>query len=380
MFTLGGNYGNSSYICAGDEVVVDADDFILMPGQSVYYVYHTGDNDVDVNDIPIDPSDVVTLGSFLVNDFSSECTEVYVTAFGATNDGAGGPDFDDPCISWSNTLTVTLLAPVTVTTDEDCDTNTGEFTYQFSLEGGLPECVATENYTVTGAFFNGDVAYGETVSVGPITDGENYDITATDANNCSGSYSNAIQCEKLPVELIAFTGKAIAEGNKLNWTTAAEIENDYFTVEFSADGITFELLDRVNGMGTNPFGQSYELMHNNVASTIIYYRLSQTDFDGSTARLSTIVVQRENDLSFTVNNLYPIPVNNELNINYTVKSDTEVTFQVNDILGRLMINKNTNANAGINSMQFNTQSFKPGVYFLSLNVGDKIVTKRFIVE
>jgi len=36
----GGGYLNMSYVCNGSRVVVDADDFVLLSGQEVCYVFH----------------------------------------------------------------------------------------------------------------------------------------------------------------------------------------------------------------------------------------------------------------------------------------------------------------------------------------------------
>ncbi len=379
MFTLGGNYGNSSYICFGDEVIVDADDFILMPGQSVYYMYHTASDDVSGGDLPIAPENVVTLGSFLVNDIADECTEVYVTAFGATNDGAGGPDFSDPCITWSNTLTVTLLAPITVATEEDCDTDSGEFTYNFSIDGGLPECVASESYTVTGAFFNGDVAHGETVSVGPITDGESYDIAVSDNNGCTGSYSNDIQCEKLPVELISYTGEAVAAGNVIKWVTATEIENDYFTLQSSVDGVNFTTIATINGNGTTSSVNSYEFLDKDAVNGTTYYRLYQTDFDGSIDNLGVVTVTR-GEATFGISDVHPIPATQNLNINYTSLTEANAGIEVLDVLGRTVTFINSNANAGNNTLRINVSDLTPGVYFVAITIGDSVSTAKFVVE
>jgi hypothetical protein len=46
----------------------------------------------------------------------------------------------------------------------------------------------------------------------------------------------------LPVELISFTAQVLNETVKLNWVTASELNNDFFTVQRSADGVEYESL------------------------------------------------------------------------------------------------------------------------------------------
>jgi hypothetical protein len=57
--------------------------------------------------------------------------------------------------------------------------------------------------------------------------------------------------EQLPVELVYFTAKFNDSYIELNWTTAAEINNDFFTIERSGDGINFEAILQTQGQGNS---------------------------------------------------------------------------------------------------------------------------------
>ena len=84
----------------------------------------------------------------------------------------------------------------------------------------------------------------------------------------------------LPIELINFEG---TEGNILYWNTASEINNDYFIVERSVDGIDWIDVNKISGMGNYREYQSYDLVDMNYTRNAInYYRLSQVDSDGFT--------------------------------------------------------------------------------------------------
>ena len=58
----------------------------------------------------------------------------------------------------------------------------------------------------------------------------------------TGSCGGGSPCDliTLPIELIGFAGYADGDVNKIHWTTVTEINNDYFTVERSEDGIHWE--------------------------------------------------------------------------------------------------------------------------------------------
>src|SRR5204863_239315 len=75
---------------------------------------------------------------------------------------------------------------------------------------------------------------------------------------------------------------------RLKWTTASELNNDYFTLERSGNGIDFNGLGRITGAGNNNNYQDYYFEDISPLRGINYYRLSQTDFDGRHEQLSTI--------------------------------------------------------------------------------------------
>ncbi len=86
----------------------------------------------------------------------------------------------------------------------------------------------------------------------------------------------------LPVELSEFGGyhHSDAAVNHISWTTLSELNNDYFTLERSANGIDFEPIAMITGAGTSNEPLRYETIDTDVSGDL-YYRLTQTDFDGA---------------------------------------------------------------------------------------------------
>jgi hypothetical protein len=85
----------------------------------------------------------------------------------------------------------------------------------------------------------------------------------------------------LPIELISFEGYNKFSNNILEWVTASEHNNDYFTIERSDDGENWEIIGTIDGAGNSTNIKSYNLVDNSYRNVINYYRLSQTDFDGT---------------------------------------------------------------------------------------------------
>ncbi len=86
----------------------------------------------------------------------------------------------------------------------------------------------------------------------------------------------------LPVE-VANLEADLLENNRVDviWTTMTEINNDYFEIESSIDGINWELMGRVNGSGNSSTLLSYHLIDESPELGTNYYRLRQVDFDGN---------------------------------------------------------------------------------------------------
>lgn len=91
----------------------------------------------------------------------------------------------------------------------------------------------------------------------------------------------------LPVELLSFTG---SKGNVLTWVIESENDCDYYTVERSVNGTEWTEIAQVNAVNAN----SYSVKDNDYQNVINYYRLSQTDLDGSEVIYQDYIVSIDN--------------------------------------------------------------------------------------
>jgi hypothetical protein len=94
----------------------------------------------------------------------------------------------------------------------------------------------------------------------------------------------------LPIELISFSGTNETRYNELDWQTATENNNDYFTLEHSVDGENWINTAKIDGAGNSTLLLNYEYQdYLFTLNSINYYRLSQTDFDGTKKFTGNIV-------------------------------------------------------------------------------------------
>ena len=86
----------------------------------------------------------------------------------------------------------------------------------------------------------------------------------------------------LPSDLVNFKGQIINSQSLLTWETSSEQNNDYFTITHSTTGYDFEVLGQLQGAGNSSTLNDYKLIHSRPSQGINYYKLTSTDFDGTT--------------------------------------------------------------------------------------------------
>lgn len=161
----------------------------------------------------------------------------------------------------------------------------------------------------------------------------------------------------LPVEFISFTGNASPKGVLLNWSTASEKNNDYFTIEKSIDGKEWKMIAKVDGAGTTADKSMYQTT-DKTSSSLVYYRLKQVDFDGTVTELKTIAVN--NDYLSRIS-AYPNPAKDFI----VVKGvDSINDIKIIDAMGVDQSNKAV-VNDSNDGLRLNLIEFKNGVYFIS---------------
>jgi PAS domain-containing protein len=168
----------------------------------------------------------------------------------------------------------------------------------------------------------------------------------------------------LPVTLLDFRGQAVEDYILLTWQTASEFNNNFFTVEKSADALDFYSIAEIRGAGTTHEPQSYE--HKDVQPFPVnnYYRLKQTDFDGSIEYSPIIMVYSASGLENGISSIYPNPTKGDLKLVISSTLDQVVQIKLIDIAGRLMSSKDISLMRGVNVIDLDYQQLPAGLYIL----------------
>ncbi len=184
----------------------------------------------------------------------------------------------------------------------------------------------------------------------------------------------------VPVELSSFSANIDGNAVNLKWQTATEINNMGFDVERKASNSSWEKIAFITGYGTTTDSKSYTYSDKNPARGINYYRLKQTDFDGSYEYSKIVEVEFNSLLTFNLEQNYPNPFNPVTKIKYSIPSSGLVTLKVYNIIGEEVASLvNEIKDAGSYNISFDASKFASGVYYYKLQSGDFSNVKKMII-
>ena len=196
-----------------------------------------------------------------------------------------------------------------------------------------------------------------------------YQLPAGGENNSMATPVNVkvgSSCIELPVILSDYKATLQISNNiAVTWTTTEEVNDNYFLVEKSIDGTTFNTIATVVA-GNLLTGSNYKVLDVNPVIGDNYYRLSQFDKDGKKTVFSVKVVSVNSNAKKSVT-IYPNPLNNQkfmLNILNPVSS--RVNVQLFGLTGNVLYEGNFTLLG--NDLQVNLP-VKPatGMYILKVN-------------
>lgn len=182
----------------------------------------------------------------------------------------------------------------------------------------------------------------------------------------------------LPITLVSFTGKNINNENLLYWVTASEINNDFFTVERSLDAINFEPIGTVKGAGNSNQILNYNYIDNLSAfnflpSSVLYYRLKQTDFDGTFTYSDVIALKSNNEKEIENLVLYPNPAKNEINLSFSGQEINEL--KITNLVGQIIFESKLNTQNKID-----ITSLKDGIYNITITTNKGVFLSKFFKQ
>ena len=183
----------------------------------------------------------------------------------------------------------------------------------------------------------------------------------------------------LPIQLVAFKGKHVENGNLLSWNTANTSTAASFVLEKSIDGINFTSLKIIGNNSTNDYQFTDE---STINFTSVYYRLKMIDKDLTVTYSPIIVVNKS--MGNTTIEVYPNPAkrNEHINISLIAKQTEKANIIITNLEGKTISKKQINLVAGNNNFSLPTTDFAAGFYLVKcLNASNAIIANsKFVIS
>lgn len=212
-----------------------------------------------------------------------------------------------------------------------------------------------------------------TVTFTPTTSGINYitvrHVVTSYANFHNSLIDNFMFITPLAVELVSFEATVVRDQTvELNWVTSNKTNSDYFTIEKSSDGINWLKLGEYKAAGFSNSKKMYMEDDMHPFSGISYYRLSQTDYDGSVKSFTIRPVDLPSDDLDQIN-IYPNPAGDQLIIEAGLQNLELIRFF--DVTGK-DVTENVKIQPNVDHIDCDVTMLRTGVYIIQ--AGDKRVT------
>jgi len=182
----------------------------------------------------------------------------------------------------------------------------------------------------------------------------------------------------LPIELLNFDAKCVSNDIVLEWCTASEKDNSYFTIEQSIDGVNYTSIGNVFGNGTTNKKNCYQFIGSSI-SDMNYFRLTHTDNFG--VKTISKVVTVSSCKNSNGNILIAHGGTKELGIILNSLNDEALELHVHNALGQLVEVKNVAVVKGYNNVKVDLENVSNSTYYVSIyNSAEKLISKKIIVS
>lgn len=179
----------------------------------------------------------------------------------------------------------------------------------------------------------------------------------------------------LPIELLSLNAKSKPNGVIVEWETASEENNDFFTLYRSNDGVNFSPIYKIEGAGTSSINHNYSYFDESIYYGTTYYKLAQTDYNGTTTYSQIITNQLINSnfeiIKYT-NDMSSICSFELLFSDNSISNEITITNMIGSVLYQEIIEKSPYERIDI--------QLSPGVYIISNKSNNTFYKQRFVVK
>lgn len=167
----------------------------------------------------------------------------------------------------------------------------------------------------------------------------------------------------LPIQLLSFKANPFESNVLTSWSTASEIDNDFFIIERSRDALFWESVGVISGNGSSSSVTDYELVDLSPYNGQSYYRLSQVDYNGETKSFDPVAVYVQHSVARW--SFYPNPSKETVTLQLDDAKASD--WELYDLTGRSRKASTEIIEQSENLLRIDISNLSSGIYLLEVN-------------
>jgi type IX secretion system substrate protein len=181
----------------------------------------------------------------------------------------------------------------------------------------------------------------------------------------SAAQSETAQINSYQTLLMSFSGEVVENTVQLNWVMENETNSNYFVIERSGNGSSFDSIAVVSGLN-NAHESDYSFTDMNALNGANYYRLRQVSLDGI-SKYSKVICLTNNAVINTNLRIFPNPAVATINYTINISVADQVNVQIYNLAGVEVSQQEQQLTAGLNQQSVVIASLRTGDYILKIS-------------
>jgi hypothetical protein len=187
----------------------------------------------------------------------------------------------------------------------------------------------------------------------------------------------------LPIELLYYSISCNEYGASIEWASASEVNNDYYTIQRSVDGGTWETIAQISGAGNSNSPLFYTYTDTDAFETDHIYKLTQTDYDGTTEVLGlkyALCAQDVAHISSDSDIKVYVDDDNNMYVTYYSQQNEVSILRLYDMYGKILGAWSLQSKQGVNNFKIPVIPVSFSIYLVSLEQHKSVISKKVILR
>ena len=200
-----------------------------------------------------------------------------------------------------------------------------------------------------------------TTTAGTLVSGTNCTTPSSVTNFSPFTLASSTTSNPLPVSLVSFEANTCERYVCISWQTESESNNDYFTLEKSKDGVSWEFVVDIDGAGNSNYKLNYETIDKSPFFGVSYYRLKQTDFNGDFEYkgMQSVDFRNASNNAYTI---YPNPGKDIITLSGLISENSMIKYY--NSMGQDVSALINTVSMSDSSLQLDISRLEKGVYYI----------------